>query len=105
MLLNEEGKHLVGGTEGALLLEKLSLLLGDLLVDLGALAGLVAVGSGLYDVLACCCCIRGIALNVREEWRPSRSAGPGGTSPRPRSRASPHARACWQWCARPLVGY
>jgi hypothetical protein len=42
-----ERRHLVGGTERALLLEELSLLLGDLLVDLGSLAGLVAVGSGL----------------------------------------------------------
>jgi hypothetical protein len=66
MLLNEEGKHLVGGTEGALLLEELSLLLGDLLVDLGALAGLVAVGSGLCDVLVCCYCIRSVVFNLRE---------------------------------------
>jgi len=46
----EERKHLVGGTERALLGELGSLLLGDLLVDLGSLAGLVAVRSGLYGV-------------------------------------------------------
>lgn len=48
--LVEEEKHLVGGTEGALLCELGGLLLGDLLVDLGALAGLVAVRLGLYVV-------------------------------------------------------
>jgi hypothetical protein len=42
-----ERRYLVGGTERTLLLEELSLLLGDLLVDLGSLAGLVAVGSSL----------------------------------------------------------
>jgi hypothetical protein len=66
MLLGEKRKHLVGGTERALLLEELSLLLGDLLVDLGSLAGLVAVGSGLCGVLACCCVMNGDVSNIRE---------------------------------------
>ena len=46
----EERKHLVGGTERSLLLEDLGLLIGELLVDLGSLAGLVAVRLGLYGV-------------------------------------------------------
>jgi hypothetical protein len=61
-----ERTHLVGGTEGALLLEELSLLLGDLLVDLGSLAGLVAVGSGLCGVLASCYVVTDDVFNVRE---------------------------------------
>ena len=47
LLKGKERKHLVGGTERALLLELSSLLLGDLLIDLGSLAGLVAVRGGL----------------------------------------------------------
>jgi hypothetical protein len=66
MLLVEERRHLVGGTEGALLLEELGLLLSDLLVDLGTLAGLVAVGSGLCDMLACCCFMMDDVFDVRE---------------------------------------
>jgi hypothetical protein len=62
----KRGKHLVGGTERALLLEELGLLLSDLLVDLGTLAGLVAVGSGLDGVLACSCMIMDSIFNVQE---------------------------------------
>jgi hypothetical protein len=65
-MLLVERKHLVGGTERTLLLEELGLLLSDLLVDLGSLAGLVAVGSGLDGVLACCCVVMDDVFNVRE---------------------------------------
>ena len=65
-LKQERRKRLVGGTERSLLLEELGLLFSDLLVDLGSLAGLVAVGSGLYNRLACCCVMMDEVFGVRE---------------------------------------
>lgn len=53
VLLEEERKHLLR-TERALALEGGGVLLSELLVDLGALGGLVAVCLGLYSVLVCC---------------------------------------------------
>jgi len=60
------------GAEGTLLLELGLLLLAELLVDLCALAGLVAVVLGLYGCQMIASGVMvGTVLHIREEWHPS----------------------------------
>lgn len=94
---------LVAGTEAALLLEQLFLLLPQLLVDLGALGWLVAVVSGLQNMSAAAGEYRLRCDSIIPAgWRPSCTPCPPCSLARARSRAWTHAQACWRLIAHPL---